>query len=139
MDGHIAEGSTARERPSEPEERLRKKTKQPRERNYGVNRKLCCCFVCESSALLLSIVGDDFRADSNTSEPPRAATTTEARADQHRGDRRGRREGDSQVRSEACHQAVCSCHTLHAGCCDDHQLGQLLHRQRRVLDLYAIP
>lgn len=36
MDGHIAEASTSRERPSESEERLRKKTKQPRERNYGV-------------------------------------------------------------------------------------------------------
>lgn len=138
MDGHVAESSTARERPSEPEERLRKKTKQPRERNYGVNRELCCCFACESSALLLSIVGDD-RADSNTSRTPRAATTAEARADQHRDDRRGRGEGDSQVRGETCHQAVRSCHTLHAGCCDDHQLGQLLHCQRRLLDLHAIP
>jgi hypothetical protein len=39
MDGHVAEGSSARERPNEAEERLRKKTKQPRERNYGVNTK----------------------------------------------------------------------------------------------------
>lgn len=40
MDGHVAEGSTQRERPSEAEERLRKKTKQPRERNYGVSPEL---------------------------------------------------------------------------------------------------
>lgn len=38
MDGHVEEGSTSRERPSESEERLRKKTKQPRDRNYGVNK-----------------------------------------------------------------------------------------------------
>ena len=37
MDGHVEEGSAARERPTESEERLKKKTKQPRERNYGVN------------------------------------------------------------------------------------------------------
>ncbi|CRK91412.1 CLUMA_CG005084, isoform B [Clunio marinus] len=35
MDGHVSESSTAREKPGETEERLRKKTKQPRERNYG--------------------------------------------------------------------------------------------------------
>jgi hypothetical protein len=37
MDGHVAESSSGRENPNEAEERLRKKTKQPRERNYGVN------------------------------------------------------------------------------------------------------
>lgn len=40
MDGHVAEAAASRERPSESEERLRKKTKQPRERNYGVNNKI---------------------------------------------------------------------------------------------------
>ena len=37
MDGHVAEGSTSRERPNEAEERLKKAAKRPRERNYGVN------------------------------------------------------------------------------------------------------
>lgn len=36
MDGHVEDASMARDRPSETEERLRKKAKQPRERNYGV-------------------------------------------------------------------------------------------------------
>lgn len=36
MDGHVAEGSTSRERPNEAEERLKKAAKRPRDRNYGV-------------------------------------------------------------------------------------------------------
>lgn len=43
MDGHVAEGSAARERPNEAEERLKKTAKRPRERNYGVNKSHCCC------------------------------------------------------------------------------------------------
>jgi len=35
MDGHIAEGSTSRDRPNEAEERLKKTVKRPRDRNYG--------------------------------------------------------------------------------------------------------
>lgn len=35
MDGHVAESSSSRDKPTESEERLRKKIKQPRERNYG--------------------------------------------------------------------------------------------------------
>lgn len=37
MDGHVEEASMVRERANESEERLRKKAKQPRERNYGVS------------------------------------------------------------------------------------------------------
>jgi hypothetical protein len=40
MDGHVAEGLSVRENLSEAEERLKKKTKQPRERNYGVKKCL---------------------------------------------------------------------------------------------------
>lgn len=36
MDGHVAESSNTREKPSDSEDRLRKKIKQPKERNYGV-------------------------------------------------------------------------------------------------------
>ncbi|XP_070495388.1 presenilin homolog [Chironomus tepperi] len=35
MDGHVSEASGTRDKPIESEERLRKKIKQPRERNYG--------------------------------------------------------------------------------------------------------
>lgn len=39
MDGHVEESSSSREKPTESEERLRKKIKQPKERNYGVKIK----------------------------------------------------------------------------------------------------
>lgn len=45
MDGHVEEASASRERSSEAEERLRKKTKQPRERNYGVNKPFVVVFI----------------------------------------------------------------------------------------------
>lgn len=53
MDGHVEEGSTSRDRPIESEERLRKKTKQPRERNYGVNINICCCWVIGKNFFLI--------------------------------------------------------------------------------------
>ena len=69
MDGHVEEGSLARERPTEPEERLRKKTKQPRERNYGVN----IFFVSHQRQFYVSELfsGDKFRGCNFTdwSEP----------------------------------------------------------------------
>lgn len=37
MDGHVSEASGTRDKPQESEERIRKKIKQPRERNYGVS------------------------------------------------------------------------------------------------------
>lgn len=43
MDGHVEEGTMSRDRPAESEERLKKKPKQPRERNYGVSWRSCCC------------------------------------------------------------------------------------------------
>jgi hypothetical protein len=36
MDGHVAEASGTRDKP-ESEDRIRKKIKQPKERNYGVS------------------------------------------------------------------------------------------------------
>lgn len=45
MDGHISEGSTSRERPNESEERLKKTVKRPKERNYGVNKRINFSFV----------------------------------------------------------------------------------------------
>ena len=46
MDAHIAESSGSRGAPNESEERLRKKSKKPKERNYGVsfyNLKMISC------------------------------------------------------------------------------------------------
>ena len=37
MDAHIAESSGSRGATNESEERLRKKSKKPKERNYGVS------------------------------------------------------------------------------------------------------
>lgn len=45
MDGHISEGSTSRERPNESEERLKKTVKRPKERNYGVNKRIYFSFL----------------------------------------------------------------------------------------------
>lgn len=54
MDGHVAESSSSREKPGESEERLRKKTKQPKERNYGVNNQILF------SSWIISYVVDNF-------------------------------------------------------------------------------
>lgn len=62
MDGHVAEASGARERPNEPEERLRKKTKKPQERNYGVSYYIHLMFLL----LLLSTLDIFFKATSPT-------------------------------------------------------------------------
>lgn len=52
MDGHVEEASSSRDRPSESEERLRKKTKQPRDRNYGVSLTLLLFSYCDSCNFL---------------------------------------------------------------------------------------
>ena len=48
MDAHIAEGSGSRGVPNESEERLRKKSKNPKEKNYGV-----CIFFSELLTVML--------------------------------------------------------------------------------------
>lgn len=94
MDGHIAEGSTQRERPSEADERLRKNIKRPKERNYGVS----------FPDLLLASIVNHFRLGDELGECWSKTTTTgstpAARKNRHRGSRGGRGEGNAEIWSK---------------------------------------